>query len=81
MEIFQRHNDFVFGFIASEIAVNGIKKTVRGLGGVNSQLVQIYIDYSSLPSMRDITLDEVRFFYEPLIDGLIELQKAKNKKD
>jgi hypothetical protein len=59
--------------------VNGIKKTVHGIGGVNSQLVQIYIDYSSLPSIRDITLDEIRFFYMPLIDGLIELQQAKAK--
>jgi hypothetical protein len=59
--------------------VNGIKKTVHGLGGVNSQLVQIYIDYSSIPSMRDISLDEISFFYGPLVDGLIELQKAKNK--
>jgi len=42
-------------------------------------MVQIYIDYNSLPSIREITLDEVRFFYEPLIDGLIELQKAKSK--
>jgi len=41
--------------------------------------VQIYIDYSSLPSLRDITLDEIRFFYMPLIDGLIELQQAKAK--
>lgn len=53
---------------------------MRGAGGVNSQLVQIYIDYSSLPSIRDITLDEIRFFYRPLIDGLIELQKAKKGK-
>jgi len=46
-----------------------------------SQIVQIYMDYSSLPSIREIELDEVVFFYEPLIDGLIELQKAKNKKN
>jgi hypothetical protein len=44
-----------------------------------SQLVQIYIDYHSLPSIRDITLDEIRFFYAPLLDNLIELQKAKNR--
>ena len=42
-------------------------------------MTQIYIDYASLPSIREITLDEVKFFYKPLIDGLIELQKAKKK--
>jgi len=64
----------------SEVAVNGIKKTVRGIGGINTQLTQIYIDYASLPSIRDITLDEISFFYRPLIDGLVELQKAKASK-
>jgi hypothetical protein len=44
-----------------------------------SQLVQIYMDFHSLPSIRDITLDEVRFFYTPLIDNLLEIQKAKKK--
>jgi len=61
------------------LAVNGIKKTVHGAGGVNTQLVQIYMDYHSLPSIREITLDEIRFFYRPLIDNLIELQQAKAK--
>ena len=42
-------------------------------------MVQIYLDYASLPLIRDITLDEVRFFYTPLIDGLIEIQKEKKK--
>jgi len=59
--------------------VNGIKKIVHGAGGVNTQIVQIYLEYSSLPSLRDITLDEIRFFYMPLIDGLIEIQQAKAK--
>jgi hypothetical protein len=62
------------------VAVNGIKKIVHGAGGVMTQIVQLYIDYSSLPSIRDITLDEIRFFYTPLIDGLIETQKLKSGK-
>jgi hypothetical protein len=60
--------------------VNGRRKTVRGAGGVNSQIVQIYMDYGSLPSIREISLEEIRFFYEPLIEGLCELQKMKEKK-
>jgi len=47
------------------------------VGGVNSQIIQIYMDYSSIPNIREITLDEIRFYYMPLIDGLIELQKIK----
>jgi hypothetical protein len=59
------------------VAVGGVKKIVHGAGGINMQLVQIYIDYTSLPSIREITLEEIRFFYRPLIDGLIERQKLK----
>ena len=79
MEVYFRYCYAFFILITSEIAVNGIKKIVHGAGGINSQMVQIYIDYASLPGVRDITIEEVRFFYRPLIDGLIELQKAKNK--
>ena len=47
-------------------------------------MVQIYMDYSSIPNIREITLDEIRFYYLPLIPGLIDLQKlkkdSKNKK-
>jgi hypothetical protein len=60
------------------VAVGGIKKTVHGAGGINSQLTQIYIDFASgIPSLRDITLEEIRFFYNPLISGLLERQKLK----
>jgi len=61
--------------------VNGIKKIIHGVGGINSQMTQIYIDYASLPSIREITLDEISFFYRPLVDGLLELQKAKAGKN
>jgi hypothetical protein len=44
-------------------------------------MIQIYLDYSTLPPIKEITLEEVRFFYTPLIDGLIDLQKAKIKMD
>ena len=64
----------------SRLAVNGREKIVLGAGGVNSQIVQIYMDYSSLPSIREIVLEEIRFYYEPLIEGLCELQKIKKEK-
>jgi hypothetical protein len=57
--------------------VNGFKKIIHGAGGINTQMRQIYIDYASLPSIKEITLEEVQFFYNPLIDGLLERQKLK----
>ena len=79
MEVFTRYSNAFFILITSTVAVNGVKKNVHGIGGVNSQITQIYIDYASLPSIRDISLDEVNFFYMSLIDGLIELQQEKAK--
>jgi hypothetical protein len=32
-----------------------------------------------LPPVRDITVEEIRFFYMPLIPGLIERQKLAKK--
>jgi hypothetical protein len=60
----------------SEVAVKGQKKIVYGAGGIKTQLVQICIDYSSMVNPREITVDEIRFFYAPLIDGLCERQKV-----
>jgi len=57
--------------------VNGHRKIVHGAGGIITQLRQICIDYSSMINLRDITIDEIRFFYSPLIDGLCERQKNK----
>jgi hypothetical protein len=42
-------------------------------------MTQIFIDYASMVSPRDITVDEITRFYNPLMDGLLELQKAKAK--
>jgi len=42
------------------------------------QLLQICTDYSSLPDLNQITIDDIRFFYIPLIPGLIKYQKAAN---
>ena len=77
MELLQGLCHTFFSRIISELAVKGKKKIIYGTGGVNSQIVQIYMDYTSLPLIRDITLEEIRFYYSPLIDGLIELQILK----
>jgi hypothetical protein len=65
--------------LISEVAVNGYRKTVYGAGGIITQLRQVCIDYSSMVDLRGITIDEIRFFYVPLIEGLCERQKNKGK--
>jgi hypothetical protein len=62
------------------VAIKGQRKIVYGGGGVKLQLTQICIDYSSMVNPREITIDEIRFFYAPLIDGLCERQKALKRK-
>jgi hypothetical protein len=57
--------------------VNGRRKTVRGAGGIITQLRQVCVDYASAVNPREITVDEIRFFYVPLIEGLCERQKVK----
>lgn len=57
--------------------MKGKRKIVHGAGGVTTQLRQVCIDYASMVNPRDITLDEIRYFYSPLLDGLCERQKRK----
>jgi len=59
--------------------VNGHPKVVHGAGGIIAQLRQICIDYSSMVNPRDITIDEIHFFYSPLVEALCERQKIKVK--
>jgi hypothetical protein len=66
-----------FNGLTSEVAINGYRKEVVGLQGYNIMLVQIYMDFSCLPSLKDITLDQIEFFYNPLIEGLLKAQKTK----
>lgn len=37
------------------------------------------MDYSTGIHPHDITLDEIRFFYEPLVGGLCKLQKEAKR--
>jgi hypothetical protein len=40
-------------------------------------LRQIATDYSSLGDLRQLQLHEIEFFYEPLIDGLVDQQRQE----
>jgi hypothetical protein len=52
----------------------------RGIEWVAVQMRQVYADYHLCIDPHVITIDEIRFFYEPEIDGLCKLQKMKEKK-
>jgi hypothetical protein len=43
------------------------------------QLRQIYTDYSIVINPQDITIEEIRFFYTPLIEGICKIQKESKK--
>ena len=42
-------------------------------------LLQICSDYSSLPNIENMTIEQIKFFYNPLISSLIETQKEISK--
>jgi hypothetical protein len=44
-------------------------------------MLQIAVDYPGLPDLKQMTIDEIRFFYKPLIKGLIEqqIQEERNR--
>jgi hypothetical protein len=48
-----------------------------GLQWAVLQMRQVFTDYHLGLSSRDVTLDEIRFFYMPMIEGLCKLQKER----
>jgi len=57
------------------VALDGKRQEKLGLDWACYQLRQIYADYNIAIPPELITLDEVRFFYNPMIDSLCKLQK------
>ena len=56
---------------------------MHGVVGIITQILQICTDYNGLPDIRTMTLNEIRFFYEPLIHNLVvakKQEKEANKK-
>jgi hypothetical protein len=66
--------------VTTQLASHGERIEELGVEGICKQLLQIAADYSSLPDLRKITVDEIRFFYEPLIPGLNKMYIESNKK-
>jgi hypothetical protein len=61
--------------LISVVALDGKRQRKLGAGWVAHQMRQIYADYSSLTPSHSIALEEIRFFYVPMIEGLCKLQK------
>jgi hypothetical protein len=41
---------------------------------------QVYTDYSICIHPHDVTIDEIRFFYNPMIESICEIQKKSKGK-
>ena len=59
----------------SVCAIDGKEKTVLGTDGVQLQLLQICMDYATLPPFYEISIDDIRFFYRARIKDICKLQK------
>jgi len=59
------------------VAEHGLEKKVRGIGWIGTLIRQICADYNSLPDVRTMSIAEIKFFYEPLIPGLVKQQREK----
>jgi hypothetical protein len=58
------------------VAVGGKRERKLGLEWVGYQLRQIYADYNISIPMQKISIEEIRFFYMPMIPSLCRIQKA-----
>jgi hypothetical protein len=56
--------------------VDGKRKKVDLLTGACTALRQIYSDYHLPVLPGNLTLNEIHFWYDALIPGLIEIQKS-----
>jgi hypothetical protein len=57
------------------VALDGKKQKKLGLEWVCMQLRQICADYNIAIPLELITLEEIRFFYNPMIESLCKIQK------
>jgi len=67
--------------VTFSLALDGQEVERSGLSWAAIQLRQILTDYNGLGDFRKLTLDEISFFYEPLIPGLAKYQKQQMEQD
>jgi hypothetical protein len=60
--------------------VGGRRQRKLGAQWVSVQMRQVYLDYSISIPPGEISLEEIRFFYVPMIDSLCRLSKKAKEK-
>lgn len=58
-----------------EIAANGRRKRVRAVRGVGVMIREIYQNYHLPMNPKDLSLEDLHFWYDPLIPCLIDMQE------
>ena len=75
MAVLPRGYQSFFSRIISVCAIDGREKTVLGAGGIQLQLLQICMDYATLPPFYEMSIDDIHFFYKARIKDICRLQK------
>ena len=62
--------------MAGEAAVDGKRKKLKGVAYVQTMILQVYSDYNLPIDPREIDIQLLRVFYNPLIDGTVQIQRS-----
>jgi len=63
--------------VTVELVSGGTVKKQRGLGAIQSALLQVARDYSGLPDIRTLRLSEILFYYDGLQAELVQRTTVK----
>ena len=58
--------------------MKGRRQTVNAVAGVPVMIREIYQNYHLPMRPQELSLDDIKFWYEPLIPGLIKMQNVKD---
>lgn len=62
-----------------KIAVDGREKRVKAIDGVPVMIREIYQNYYLPMKVDELSLEDLLFWYEPLILSLVRMQKESKK--
>ena len=65
--------------MSSIIVRDGKEKSVKGICGISEQFLQVCHDYNGIGDFRNLSFEEIRFFYNGLIPELKETTKPSGK--
>ena len=61
------------------VAVNGTEKEVKAFDGIPVMIREIYQNYHLPMKPDELSLEDLLFWYEPLVPSLIRMQKELKK--